>query len=155
MLANVLTSAASWNSEQSLLTYAVPSELQDGLRAGQLVAIPYGDRLVEGIVWSIEGDGDEGASESVPREGDYKDPHPTSASTSALTMTTDGLTGDFGVIVRAGVAEVGVGTLVVALERGGLVRQMTDCVPSPPSSIPNQPSCPTSVHWRNGWPNTT
>ena len=109
MLANVLTSAASWNSEQSLLTYAVPSELQDGLRAGQLVAIPYGDRLVEGIVWSVKSDGDEGASESVPREGDYKDPHPTSASTSALTMTTDGLTGDFGVIVRAGVAEVGGG----------------------------------------------
>ena len=54
MLANVLTSAASWNSEQPLLTYIVPSELQDELRVGQLVAIPYGDKLVEGIVWSIE-----------------------------------------------------------------------------------------------------
>ena len=59
MLANVLTSAASWNSEQPLLTYTVPTRLQSELCAGQLVAIPYGDRLVEGIVWSIEGDGDE------------------------------------------------------------------------------------------------
>ncbi|HEX6482186.1 MAG TPA: primosomal protein N' [Ktedonobacteraceae bacterium] len=59
MLADVLTSAASWNSEQPLLTYAVPVKLRSELRTGQLVAIPYGDRLVEGIVWSIEGDGDE------------------------------------------------------------------------------------------------
>jgi primosomal protein N' (replication factor Y) len=52
-LADVLTSANSWNSEQPLLTYLVPAELQAELRAGQLVAVPYGDRLVEGIVWNI------------------------------------------------------------------------------------------------------
>ena len=59
MLADVLTSAASWNSEQPLLTYTVPGELQDRLCAGQLVAVPYGERLVEGIVWDSQPD-DEG-----------------------------------------------------------------------------------------------
>ncbi len=53
MLANVLTSAGSWNSEQPLLTYSVPAALRGGLRAGQLVSVPYGERLVEGIVWDI------------------------------------------------------------------------------------------------------
>jgi len=51
VLADVLTSANAWNSEQPLLTYLVPPELQVDLCAGQLVAVPYGDRLVEGIVW--------------------------------------------------------------------------------------------------------
>jgi primosomal protein N' (replication factor Y) len=53
MLANVLTSAGSWNSEQPLLTYSVPAALSGGLRIGQLVSVPYGERLVEGIVWDI------------------------------------------------------------------------------------------------------
>ncbi len=53
MFAEVLTSAASWQDEHALLTYLVPGALQPELRAGQLVAIPYGERLVEGIVWSI------------------------------------------------------------------------------------------------------
>jgi primosomal protein N' (replication factor Y) len=51
VLANVLTSAASWDSEQPLLTYTVPVELEDRLSPGQLVAVPYGERLVEGITW--------------------------------------------------------------------------------------------------------
>ncbi len=53
MVAYVLTSVASWHNEQPLLTYSVPAELQDTVRPGQLVAIPYGDRLVQGIVWRI------------------------------------------------------------------------------------------------------
>lgn len=53
MLANILTSAASWHSEHPLLTYIVPTELEDTLRIGQLVAIPYGERLAEGLVWEI------------------------------------------------------------------------------------------------------
>ncbi len=53
MLADVLTPAASWKSEHPLLTYFVPDELMDRLRCGQLVAVPYADRLVEGIVWNI------------------------------------------------------------------------------------------------------
>ena len=53
LLVHVLTPANAWNNEQPLLTYTVPPELQAELRAGQLVAIPYGDRLVEGIVWTI------------------------------------------------------------------------------------------------------
>ena len=50
---DVLTSANAWNSEQPLLTYNVPLEMQNELHIGQLIAVPYGDRLVEGIVWSI------------------------------------------------------------------------------------------------------
>ncbi len=57
MLAEVLTSAASWQDEHPLLTYLVPGELQTELRPGQLVAIPYGERLVEGIVWHVRQDG--------------------------------------------------------------------------------------------------
>ncbi len=60
LLADVLTSANSWNSEQPLLSYTVPPEIETELRAGQLVAVPYGDRLVEGIVWKLwEDDGTE------------------------------------------------------------------------------------------------
>ncbi len=58
MFVEVLTSAASWNTEDPLLTYSVPPALEYELRAGQLVAIPYGDRLVEGIVWRICEDND-------------------------------------------------------------------------------------------------
>ena len=39
-------------------------------------------------------------------EGDHEGPLPASTSSLALTMTTNGLTSGFGVIVRAGVAEV-------------------------------------------------
>ncbi len=53
MLADVLTPAASWNSDQPFLTYIVPQNLEDKLRQGQLVAVPYGERLSEGIVWNI------------------------------------------------------------------------------------------------------
>ncbi|GCE18354.1 DEAD/DEAH box helicase [Dictyobacter kobayashii] len=56
MLADVLTSAASWLGERSLLTYVVPEELMAELRVGQLVAVPYGERLVEGIVWTTSQD---------------------------------------------------------------------------------------------------
>ncbi len=67
VLADVLTSAASWNSERPLLTYLVPPELQPELCAGQLVAIPYGDRLVEGVVWEIRQDDDQDEDERVLR----------------------------------------------------------------------------------------
>jgi len=60
VFAEVLTSAASWNSEQPLLTYSVPPDLQTDLRPGQLVAVPYGERLVEGIVWHITENIEEG-----------------------------------------------------------------------------------------------
>jgi len=56
VLVDVLTSAASWHDEQPMLTYTVPGELQEQLRPGQLVAIPYGERLVEGIVWKVGDD---------------------------------------------------------------------------------------------------
>ncbi|HEY1353066.1 MAG TPA: primosomal protein N' [Ktedonobacteraceae bacterium] len=52
MFAHVLTSAASW-SDEPLLTYAVPGALEDEIAPGQLVAVPYGERLVEGVVWQV------------------------------------------------------------------------------------------------------
>lgn len=58
MFAEVLTSTASWHDEQPLLTYAVPPDMQAGIQPGQLVAIPYGERLVEGIVWHLTGQAD-------------------------------------------------------------------------------------------------
>ena len=60
---DVLTSASSWSEDAPLLTYSVPDELQGQLREGQLVAIPYGERLVEGIVWHIE-------ENATPRDSD-------------------------------------------------------------------------------------
>lgn len=65
MLADVLTAAARWNIEQPLLTYLVPPELEASLRPGQLVAVPYGERLVEGIVWNLHPE-----HESVPLQED-------------------------------------------------------------------------------------
>ncbi len=52
MLADILTSSASWNQDP-LLTYSVPEELLDEMQPGQLVAVPYGERLVEGLVWHL------------------------------------------------------------------------------------------------------
>jgi primosomal protein N' (replication factor Y) len=56
MLAEVLTSAASWNPERPLLTYEVPVSLESDVEPGQLVAIPYGPRLVEGLIWVLHPD---------------------------------------------------------------------------------------------------
>src|SRR5271165_3833064 len=53
MLVEVLTSAAAWLETHPLLTYSVPDDMLPTVRAGQLVAIPYGERLVEGIIWNI------------------------------------------------------------------------------------------------------
>src|SRR5690242_20529894 len=53
LFASILTSTASWHGEQPLLTYSVPDELRTLVRPGQLVAVPYGERLVEGVVWNI------------------------------------------------------------------------------------------------------
>jgi primosomal protein N' (replication factor Y) len=52
VLVDVLTSAASW-SHEPLLTYTIPPELVDEIAPGQLVAVPYGERLVEGIIWRL------------------------------------------------------------------------------------------------------
>jgi primosomal protein N' (replication factor Y) len=53
MLAEIVTPAANWQNGQSMLTYSVPAELQAMLQPGQLVAAPYGQRLIEGIIWSM------------------------------------------------------------------------------------------------------
>jgi primosomal protein N' (replication factor Y) (superfamily II helicase) len=53
MLVDVVTSSASWSHGYPLLTYEVPTELEAEVQPGQLVALPYGERLVEGIVWEL------------------------------------------------------------------------------------------------------
>jgi primosomal protein N' (replication factor Y) len=52
----VLTAAASWQEGSPLLTYRVPAALAGAVQPGQLVAIPYGERLVEGIIWHVRAD---------------------------------------------------------------------------------------------------
>jgi primosomal protein N' (replication factor Y) len=53
VFAEVLTSAAIWLGDQPLLAYLVPPAMEQEARPGQLVAIPYGERLVEGIIWHL------------------------------------------------------------------------------------------------------
>src|SRR5437660_730417 len=53
MLADVVTTAASWSNDHSRLTYLVPPAMEAEAQPGQLVAVPYGERLAEGILWSI------------------------------------------------------------------------------------------------------
>ncbi|GHO44611.1 replication restart helicase PriA [Ktedonospora formicarum] len=67
MLVEVLTTAGRWNTEQPLLTYRVPTALEARLRRGQLIAVPYGDRLDEGIVWRVLADDE--AAISLLEEG--------------------------------------------------------------------------------------
>ena len=56
MLIDVITPAANWSREHPLLTYSVPPELETEILPGQLVALPYGERLVEGLVWRLHQD---------------------------------------------------------------------------------------------------
>ena len=78
VFANVLTSAHAWNSEEPLLVYSVPPDMQHDLQAGQLIAVPYGDRLVEGIVWKIweEEEHQEGSSDVIRPISTILDPEP-------------------------------------------------------------------------------
>jgi primosomal protein N' (replication factor Y) len=95
MLADVLTPANAWNSEQPLLTYAVPPELQNELQIGQLIAIPYGDRLVEGIVWNIwEDDGSEQQEAGQEEAGHQKTGRPQTGRGQAPPLHFSQPTGD-------------------------------------------------------------
>ena len=79
LFANVLTSAHAWNSEEPLLiySYSVPPDMQHELQTGQLIAIPYGDRLVEGIVWKIwEEEHQEGSPDVIRPISTILDPEP-------------------------------------------------------------------------------
>jgi len=78
VFANVLTSAHAWNSEEPLLIYSVPPDMQHELQTGQLIAIPYGDRLVEGIVWKIweEEEHQEGNPDVIRPISTILDPEP-------------------------------------------------------------------------------
>lgn len=83
MQAEVLTTVATWNGEHTLLTYHVPSEMEGEIRAGQLLAVPYGDRLVEGIAWQIhDAEGEPGFTEVDQEEA------PTSSPTHIRSIRT-------------------------------------------------------------------
>ncbi len=47
-------------SPSALYTYAVPDALAGAIAAGQLVAVPFGDRTVPGIVWALDASDDLG-----------------------------------------------------------------------------------------------
>ncbi|BCL82519.1 primosomal protein N` [Ktedonobacteria bacterium brp13] len=68
MFAHILTSAASWQGDRPLLTYSVPSEMLAEIRQGQLVAVPYGERLVEGIVWGLSDEIDDEDDDGVDKD---------------------------------------------------------------------------------------
>ena len=55
MLAEVLVPEGAWGgrNRRALFTYRVPQALCSLLQPGQLVAVPFGPRLTQGIVWSL------------------------------------------------------------------------------------------------------
>ncbi|GER84750.1 hypothetical protein KTAU_33860 [Thermogemmatispora aurantia] len=76
MFAEVLTVAASWQGERPLLTYQIPGELAGQLQPGQLVAVPYGERLVEGIIWQLAESCEHSAPEALRPLHALLDPQP-------------------------------------------------------------------------------
>jgi primosomal protein N' (replication factor Y) (superfamily II helicase) len=54
----VLRGAYAHAANRSLYTYAVPQDLADAVAAGQLVAVPLGDRLAPGLVWGLDASDD-------------------------------------------------------------------------------------------------
>jgi primosomal protein N' (replication factor Y) len=55
MLAEVLVPDGAWGrrNRRSIFTYRVPPSLAAEVRPGHLVAVPFGSRLTQGIVWSV------------------------------------------------------------------------------------------------------
>jgi primosomal protein N' (replication factor Y) len=53
-----------------LYTYAVPEPLRDHICAGQLVSVPYGERLLPGIIWALD------ASDEIAPLADGRMPRP-------------------------------------------------------------------------------
>jgi len=81
MRAEVLVPAATWGLRASppLYTYAVPPSLSSGIMAGQLVAVPFGERIVAGIVWALDASEDIGGVDPAPdsfprRDGESGEP---------------------------------------------------------------------------------
>ncbi len=58
MLAEVLVPDGAWGrrNRRALFTYRVPSALAASVQPGHLVAVPFGSRLTQGIVWSLTAD---------------------------------------------------------------------------------------------------
>jgi primosomal protein N' (replication factor Y) len=82
MRAEVLIPAAGRGARASpsLYSYAVPATLVSSIAAGQLVAVPFGERIVAGIVWALD------ASEDVDPT-----PSPFPAAGKESLPTTVGL----------------------------------------------------------------
>ena len=56
MIADVLVPQGTWGgrNRRPIFSYLVPSALASLLQPGQLVAVPFGARLTQGIVWRID-----------------------------------------------------------------------------------------------------
>jgi primosomal protein N' (replication factor Y) len=64
MLAEVLVPEGAWGrrNRRSIFTYRVPQALAAQVQPGHLVAVPFGSRLTQGVVWSVaEGDAPQSA----------------------------------------------------------------------------------------------
>ncbi len=77
MLAEVLVPEGAWGrrNRRSIFTYCVPPSLASLVQPGHLVAVPFGPRLTQGIVWSVaEGDPNASAAQMSARpEGEGRE----------------------------------------------------------------------------------
>ncbi|HLW01228.1 MAG TPA: primosomal protein N' [Ktedonobacterales bacterium] len=71
MLAEVLVPDGAWGrrNRRALFTYRVPPALAASVQPGHLVAVPFGSRLTQGIIWSLtEGEDAASATEAPPAQ---------------------------------------------------------------------------------------
>jgi primosomal protein N' (replication factor Y) (superfamily II helicase) len=55
-------------ADPALFSYAVPPAIRDHIRAGQLAAVPFGERFLPGIVWALDAADDVGGG--LPPDGE-------------------------------------------------------------------------------------
>jgi primosomal protein N' (replication factor Y) len=69
-----------------LLSYQVPAELEAEAQIGQLVAVPYGERLVEGIIWELRDSGTDDEEYFYEVEADSASLDTTTTSTAIRSL---------------------------------------------------------------------
>ncbi len=65
MRAEILIPRSSWRltDRASLYSYTVPPHLAEQLQPGQIVAVPFGEREMAGVIWSLDASDDTGAAD--------------------------------------------------------------------------------------------
>jgi primosomal protein N' len=76
----VLRGSRPLAAEPSLYTYSVPAGLRDHIAAGQLAAVPFGERFLPGLVWAL--DAAEDVTAEIPADMDME-----ADATSAARVT--------------------------------------------------------------------